>query len=195
MSKKPTPSKKAIAKVKQSKSFKELAVKTWDVAVNCLFLSRKNLMAFAGAMKLIRDKELYTYRDYSSFEEACCSPEISIKPKTIKNYIAIYEYWIEKQKKKMDELAGIEYNKLLLLRKVKNPEKYYHEARTLGYSDFRKVIMQKEFKLQPDDEQDMKDHFKRKHPCPHWTGEKCLQGIPVDEPKAPGKGKKNRELI
>jgi len=192
-----------ISITKAQKSFQDLAEKTWNVAINSLHLTRKNMLAFAGAMKLIRDKELFTHRSYDNFEQACCSPELSISPKTVNNYIAIYEYWIEKQKIKMDELAGIEYNKLLLLKKVKKPIEFFEEAKTLAYKDFKKVILEKEFKLEPDESSEINNYIKKNSPCPFWTGESCTQGVPM-EPKGPdgkkagkksGKKKKDDGLI
>jgi hypothetical protein len=181
----------------ESKELTELTEKMFAIAINSLHESRKMLLSFAGAMKVIRDQKLYQQRQYDSFDAFCVSPEISLNPKTVEMYISLYSYWIEDKKKKMDEMAGIEMNKLVLLRKVAKPEKYFHDAKTLSFNEFRKVIQKEEFKLDPEEEE-TSEYSKKHHDCPFHIDGNCSQGVAIEsllEDNNPKKKNKDSGLL
>jgi len=141
-----------------------------------LALLRTRTIILASALKEIFDNELYKELDCETFEIYCCQPEISLQPSTAKHYIAIYRELIETKKIDIESVKDISMNKLELLRKAKNPEKYLADAKALAYSDFKKEIYKKELKINLDDdevERYIKKNEDKEKGCPHWDGKKC----------------------
>ena len=158
--------------VKGSKDRQEKAEKMYSVALVGIQASRKGILHFAAAMQNIRDNELYLELDYDTFAALCCSPEIALQPATVEKYIKIYDYWVVDQEVSMDNLTGIGINKLEYIQGLKNPSKYLEEAKTLAYKDFKKLIDEKEFGVEPEEDKPKAEQLD----CPHWIKCKCTKG-------------------
>lgn len=167
---------------------KAMAVKLHEKLIEHIKEIRIRTLVLGGILKEIRDNELYRLlvvgndADTSvTFEHYCCQPEISLKLNTANKYIRIYEC-LEENGIKIKDVQDIAINKLDLIGKTEKPKNWIGRARVLGYSDLKKEIDEKVFKVKPEDNE-IKEHIESQEEapemvCPHWdarTGE-CKAG-------------------
>jgi hypothetical protein len=169
---------KNVVEFKKTKEREDKAVKYNQTVLSALYNYRKSTLILASALKEIRDSGLYRELDYGSFNEYLATPEICLKAKTADSYIGLYEYWIEERKKKIEDLQGIATQKLYYLKDVQKPEKYFDDAKTMAWSDFKKHIDEKEHGIPADEKEIEKYIARKKGSCPNWDEDKkcCVLG-------------------
>lgn len=166
----------------QVKEREDRAVKFNQIVMTSLFQRRKSTLILAGALKEIRDGEFWKELDYKNFNSYLASAEICLKPASAELYISVFEFWMEKQQKKLEDLQDISIHKLQLLKDVKRPERYFDEAKSLPFNDFKKLILEKEEGIKSDDKE-VENYIKRNQAsCPHWDYDrkKCKLGKDSD---------------
>ncbi len=136
---------------------------------------RISTVMFAVCMKSIRDNKYHEDMGYKTFEIFCCLPEINVAPATVKKYITIIEYYLDKNIG-MEKIANVSMSNLGIMKNAKEPEKYIEKAKDMPYIDFKKVIYEKELNIKPEDNE-IDDYIKKQENkgCSFWDGKKCIK--------------------
>lgn len=136
--------------VDESMSNEERAFALWK---NLLFAQRTSGQLFLLVGKLLKEfkeKELYFYLDYSSFNQFVSSPELAISGESAYMYIRVYEFYVEKLSLDPETVRKMPLGKLSrMLPMVKEVEQEMgkekaiermNELNTLGLGDLVKEI-------------------------------------------------------
>ena len=102
-------------------------------------------------LKEMKERKLYRYLGeggYETWNQFLASPEISIKYVTAEVYIQVYRYYVEGLKLPKAEIIAIPLNQLNIMRtkldKLPSQDaklEMIEKAKTLGYSDFQKEMV------------------------------------------------------
>ena len=108
---------------------------------------RSNYITLAELLYKMKTENLWQYLSYESFWAYVGSPEISLKRSTVYKLLGIYEKFVLEEKVSHDRLAGVDYNKLDMVRtKVEgDAEEWIEKAKELSRSDLRGEIDGKEY--------------------------------------------------
>jgi len=146
----------------------------YQQAVDHVRTMRVSTVMFALCMKSIKDNKYYEVLGYKTFDILCSAPEINIEHGTVKKYIKIIEYYIDKNFE-INRLADISINNLGVMRNAKNIDKWIEPAKQMPYNDFKKEIYEKELGIKPEDKEIEKYIKEKKKQCEFWDGKGCIK--------------------
>lgn len=156
-----------------------------------LFLFRNrivNSLQIGAHAELMKNEKLYKSSqilDSDGSWRAYCKMILHCKAQTVDKYIDANNFCREKLGLKITpeiDLSGYTVNKVLLLKKVKDPKAWIEPMKEMPISDLSKEINEKEFKIKSDDKdkKQMDRHIKsaeKDKGCPDWKDGKCARDI------------------
>ena len=152
------------AKTKEDLEREDLAVRYHKVVHGGMMNIRRSILSMGGALKEIRDKNLFLELDYGNFGQYLASPEICLLPASADKYINLFTLWIEKREYTIDDLAGIATGKLEMLNDEKNHKEYIKSARDLAIKDFKKFYYEHAHGVKPDD-REIAEYIRKQKTC------------------------------
>lgn len=152
-----------------------------------LFVGRKNALFIWELLWKIREYEWWRLPEcgeHPSWNSYCASPEIKLAPASANQYADTYEYHHIERKIPIKKAEGISEERLIALKSVPDPEKYFPDAKERGRNDFFDLM--KSVKTGVPEDKITADRMKKKAQqafrCPH-CGKTIYPGTTLKAPK------------
>ena len=116
------------------------AQKTHDIIVKIKDGIHRSFMSLAVCLKTMKEREYYIELGFGSFDEYCGQPEVDLSVNRCNKLIRIYDRWVEDYGYKVEELEGIDTEKLDIAQSQatdENYEEWLERARLLSRADLK----------------------------------------------------------
>lgn len=135
----------------------ELAFGAWKNLISARKFQDAMFLVIGRELKLFRDKKLYRFLDFDTFEQFLASEELSFSREKGYLYIRIYELYVERLHMSYDEIQQLGVARLMLLnpiiKEIEDNDKAIeklNEYRDMRYSDFVRDVKRIKNQGKPD---------------------------------------------
>lgn len=132
----------------------ELAAQLEEIVKSIQQSSGRDIFELGKALKEIRDNELYKELGYDTVTDWYKSPEIGMSPSWAASFISMYELYIVKLGKKVEDILPSDYSKLrdiapIIESKPEEADEWIDKAKHLRRVDLKREVREFEFRHSP----------------------------------------------